>query len=68
MNSPLREPQVNVPATTPTVGAAIGGVLGAILVPAAASVGIPPVVVAPILATFGAWLAHILHSKLGTPE
>jgi hypothetical protein len=68
MNSPLKEPQVVVPSTTPTLGATIGSVLGAVLTAPAAAVGIPPIVVTPILSGFGAWLAHFLHSKLGTPE
>lgn len=66
--APFKEPQVNVPASTPTLGATIGSILGAVLTAPAASVGIPPMIVAPILSGFGAWLAHFLHSKLGTPE
>lgn len=68
MNSPLTEPKVVVPSTTPTLGATIGGLLGVLLTGPAAAVGISPTFVAPILSTFGAWLAHFLHSKLGTPE
>lgn len=70
MNSPapIREPQVNVPASTPTLGATIGSILGLVLTGPAAAVGVPPTIVTPILSGFGAWLAHFLHSKLGTPE
>ena len=72
MNSPtpvvVKDPQVNVPASTPTLGSLIGGILGIALTAPAASIGIPPLVVSPILSSLGAWLAHFLHSKLGTPE
>lgn len=70
MNSPNPVPQgqVNVPAVTPGAGALVGSILGAVLAAPAASAGIPPVIVQPIVSTLGAWFAHWLHSKLGTPE
>ena len=68
MNSLIKEPQVNVPSTTPTVGATLGAVLGTFLAGPAAGVGIPPAITMPILSGFGAWFAHFLHTKLGTPE
>lgn len=60
--------KVAVPAVTPTIGAALGGILSMVAAPAAASVGIPPELTTPVITGFAAWLAHFLHSKLGTPE
>ena len=65
MNSPDPVGKVNVPAVTPSTGAALGA-LAALLVHT--SNPVVGGVVATLAPTLGAWLAHWLHSKLGTPE
>lgn len=60
--------QVNVPASTPTIGAVLGGIVaGAVAAknPNNAEVTYAATTVIP---AFIAWLFHFAHSKLGTPE
>lgn len=67
-NIPVNVPSVSVPWQTPTAGALVGSVLSMLVTAPAASVGIPPMVTTPLVTTFSTWLAHWLHTKLGTPE
>jgi hypothetical protein len=71
MNAVNPSPQVNVGPTTPTVGALIGAVIAqsASAAIAGATGGIlPPIVTVPAITGLTTWLAHWLHTKLGTPE
>lgn len=68
MNSPNPVPQVQVPASTPTIGALLGSIIASAV---AVKVGADPVTQGAVvtgITTFTTWLAHFLHSKLGTPE
>lgn len=60
--------QVNVPASTPTLGAIVGGVVSNAV---AMKVGADPLTQAAastVVSSILAWLFHFAHSKLGTPE
>lgn len=67
MNSPNPVPQVNVPSTTPTIGAVLGSVVSTAI---SAKVGDPVAAYAinGAVTGFFAWLFHFAHQKLGTPE
>jgi hypothetical protein len=56
---------VNVPASTPTIGAMIGAGIAAVLTP---KLGPTAVFAQPAIVGFFTWLFHWGHSKLGTPE
>lgn len=69
MNSPnpTNSGTVAVPASTPTIGAIIGSIISSAVI-----THIPDPIAMTAAGTgitaFCTWLAHFLHSKLGTPE
>lgn len=70
MNANIKTPTVNVGATTPTVGAVIGGALGTLLNAKLGTLADPVLggSIASFCSGLFAALFHWAHSKLGTPE
>jgi tellurite resistance protein TehA-like permease len=69
MNTPIpvTPTAVNVPATTPTVGAIIGSIIAGQVIPHVHDPIASQVVLSIITGLF-AWVFHFAHAKLGTPE
>lgn len=64
-NLPATAPQFNVPPSTPTIGALLGGTIGTLVAGAVPAIAPIAQVVFP---TLFAWLFHVMHARLGTPE
>lgn len=66
LNTPTNK-TVNVPASTTTVGAILGGILASTLAPHIQDPLGAGAVTAAITGLM-TWLFHLAHTKLGTPE
>ncbi len=67
LNTPPPPKSVNVPSSTTTIGAILGGILAATLAPHIQDpVGADAI--SGAITGLMTWLFHLAHSKIGTPE